>query len=245
MKRTYTLHIAAFLAAILGISRLNADTPAPPKTPTATPAVTLAPANVHHSLTEPIESFGQFILHPTDPYQVIPGKDPKGWSFTLEPYLWAMSISGDIGVKGFPASHVSFSPVDVLKHLDWGVMMKCEVRKGRWGILGDGFFAQLSGSGDPPGPLYDSVSVRRTALALGIAFLLTLDIGTARGGPSRRHVCRLRRCGLTRRWVRRKFPSAYGRLISRKLTAPCRLSPRASSSACGGTTRVSRTQGLA
>jgi hypothetical protein len=182
MKRTYTLHIAAFLAAILGISRLNADTPAPPKTPTATPAVTLAPANVHHSLTEPIESFGQFILHPTDPYQVIPGKDPKGWSFTLEPYLWAMSISGDIGVKGFPASHVSFSPVDVLKHLDWGVMMKCEVRKGRWGILGDGFFAQLSGSGDPPGPLYDSVSVRRTALALGIAFLLTLDIGTARGG---------------------------------------------------------------
>jgi hypothetical protein len=112
------------LPCILGISRLNADTPAPPKTPAATPAATPVPANVHHSLTEPIESFGQFILHPTDPYQVIPGKDPKGWSFTLEPYLWALGISGDIGVRGFPASHVSISPVDVLKHFDWGVMMK-------------------------------------------------------------------------------------------------------------------------
>jgi hypothetical protein len=48
---------------------------------------------------------------------------------------------------------VDFSAKDILQHLDWGVFAKGEIRKGRWGILADGFFAQLSASGDPPGSL--------------------------------------------------------------------------------------------
>ena len=59
-------------------------------------------------------------------------------------------LDGTVGVKGFD-SHVDFSPLTVVKHLDWGIMAKGEVRKGKWGIRGDGFFAQLSVSGDPPG----------------------------------------------------------------------------------------------
>ena len=39
-------------------------------------------------------------------------------------------------------------------------MAKGEVRKGKWGILGDGFFAQLSASGDPPGPLYNNANIK-------------------------------------------------------------------------------------
>jgi hypothetical protein len=39
-------------------------------------------------------------------------------------------------------------------------MAKGEVRKGKWGILGDGFFAQLSASGDPPGPLYHNANIK-------------------------------------------------------------------------------------
>ena len=39
-------------------------------------------------------------------------------------------------------------------------MAKGEVRKGRWGILGDGFFAQLSADGDTPGPLYNNANIK-------------------------------------------------------------------------------------
>ena len=70
-----------------------------------------------------------------------------------------MGIDRTFGVKGFD-THVDFSAINVVKHLDWGIMAKGEVRKGKWGILGDGFFAQLSADGDPPGPLYDDVNVK-------------------------------------------------------------------------------------
>ena len=52
-----------------------------------------------------------------------------------------------------------------------------EVRKGRWGILGDGFFAQLSGSGEPSGPLYDSanVTVQQGLASLALAYRVIDD----------------------------------------------------------------------
>jgi hypothetical protein len=70
-----------------------------------------------------------------------------------------MGVDGTIGVKGF-YPQVDFSAVNVVKHLDWGIMAKGEVRKGKWGILGDGFFAQLSAEGDPPGPLCENANIK-------------------------------------------------------------------------------------
>jgi hypothetical protein len=101
-------------------------------------------------------------------FEVVPGKDPNGWSFIIEPYGWAMGLSGDIGVRGLPPTHVDVSAKEILQHLDWGIFAKGEIRKGRWGILADGFYAELSASGDPPGPLYDSVDV---AIQQGLASL--------------------------------------------------------------------------
>lgn len=91
-------------------------------------------------------------------FEVVPGKTSP-WSFVIEPYLWTMGISGDIGVKGLPASHVDFDPKTILQNLRWGVMGKGEVRYGRWGLLGDGFFADLETSQNPPGPIYDGASL--------------------------------------------------------------------------------------
>ena len=68
-------------------------------------------------------------------------------------------MDGTVGVKGFD-THVDYNPLTVVKHLDWGIMAKGEVRKGKWGILGDGFFAQLSASGDTPGPLYNNANIK-------------------------------------------------------------------------------------
>ena len=157
MTRIYKLPVVAFLAAILGISSLNAETPVSPETP----ANTTAPAKSPRSLKEtvPIESLGDSLAIPRNGFEVVPGKDPNGWSFILEPYIWAMGVDGTIGVKGFD-SHVDYSAVNVVKHLDWGVMAKGEVRKGRWGIFADGLFAQLSAEGDPPSSLYDNANVK-------------------------------------------------------------------------------------
>ncbi len=56
-------------------------------------------------------------------------------------------------------------------------MAKGEVRKGKWGILGDGFFAQLSASGDPPGPLYNNANIKlqQGMLELALAYRIIDD----------------------------------------------------------------------
>lgn len=109
-------------------------------------------------------------------FEVVPGKDPNGWSFILEPYGWAMGLDGTVGVDGFSAD-VNFSSLDLLEHIDWFIFMKGEVRKGKWGVFADGFFAQLSGEGSPPGPLYNNVNLKlqQGMAELGIAYRLISD----------------------------------------------------------------------
>ncbi len=82
------------------------------------------------------------------------------WTFTLEPYLWATALTGNVGIKGFGPVHTSMNAKSVLQNLDWAVMARGEIRKGRLGLPGDGMFSQLSAAGDPPGPLYDSAHAR-------------------------------------------------------------------------------------
>jgi len=110
-------------------------------------------------------------------FEVVPGKDPNGWSFTLEPYLWAMATSGKVGVNGLPPAEISHSAKTILQHLDWGIMAKGEVRKGKWGLLGDGFFAQLSAGGDLPAPFYDNTSIKlqQGMASLALAYRLIDD----------------------------------------------------------------------
>ena len=87
------------------------------------------------------------ILRPKAPFELVPGKDPNGWSFMLEPYGWAMGLDGDVDVKGLPAVNIDIDAKKLLQHLDWGIFARGEIRKGRWGLLGDGFYAKLSGVG--------------------------------------------------------------------------------------------------
>jgi opacity protein-like surface antigen len=110
-------------------------------------------------------------------FAVVPGKDPDGWSFTLEPYLWAMAVSGKVGVNGLPPAKIDYSPKTVLQHLDWGIMAKGEVRKGRWGLLADGIFAQLSAGADLPAPFYDSsgVKLQQGMASLALAYRVIDD----------------------------------------------------------------------
>jgi hypothetical protein len=141
----------ALVATSWGASPVSAENPAP----------TSAATGRKLSLKEPVpvESLGDSILARHTGFEVVPGKDPNGWSFILEPYLWGLGVDGTVGVKRFD-THVDYNPLTVVKHLDWGIMAEAEVRKGKWGILGDGFFAQLSATGDPPGPLYNNANIK-------------------------------------------------------------------------------------
>lgn len=64
----------------------------------AGPGKSFSPLNEHD---RPVEL-------PASAFATVPGKDPNGWSFTLEPYLWALAMSGEIGVKGLPSIDVDY-----------------------------------------------------------------------------------------------------------------------------------------
>jgi hypothetical protein len=104
-------------------------------------------------------------------FELVPGRSADDWTFMLEPYAWAPGLYGQIGLKELPVAQVNQSPVDILKTLDWGFFARGEVRKGRWGLLGDGFFAQFSTSSDPGTGLYKNITTlsQQSMVSLALA----------------------------------------------------------------------------
>ncbi len=136
------------------------------------------PAPKKRSFLDPIGDFARdSILHPKTPFELVPGKDPNGWGFVIEPYLWAMGLSGSTGIVGMPPANVSFDASKVLQQLDWGIMGAAEVRKGRWGLLADGYYADLSGSSELGGVLYKSGSldIQQGLASLSLAYRIIDD----------------------------------------------------------------------
>ncbi len=132
----------------------------------------------NHSFLDPVEDFVRdSILSPKTPFELVPGKDPNGWGFVLEPYGWALGLNGDLGVKGFPASHIDFSSRTILQHLDWGIFLRGEIRKGRWGVLADGYYAALSASASPSNRIYDNVNLdlQQSIVSLALAYRIIDD----------------------------------------------------------------------
>jgi len=166
------IRFSTIIAALALATTLRAGTPTGPE------AKPPAEAPAKHSFLDPIEGFAQdSILRPSAPFELVPGKDPNGWAFVIEPYAWAMGVEGKTGVGGLPAMNVNVDAIKVLKHLDWAIFSKAEIRKGRWGILADGYYAALSGSGDLGSVLYKSGSLQmQQALAsLSLAYRIIDD----------------------------------------------------------------------
>lgn len=131
-----------------------------------------------HSFLEPVGDFlRDDILRPTAPFQLVPGKNPNGWSIVIEPYAWAMGLNGSIGTGGQPPSAVNFSSRTVLQNLDWGFFARGELRKGRWGLLADGYYAALSASGNIDNSIYGSLSlgVQQSLVSLALAYRVIDD----------------------------------------------------------------------
>ncbi len=82
------------------------------------------------------------------------------WAFTSAPYLWAASVSGNVGQFGLPTVHVDQSFSDIFKKLDFAAMFVNELRYGRAGLFTDFMYVKVSGeNGTPLGLLATGVSV--------------------------------------------------------------------------------------
>lgn len=155
-----------FLIALwVGFAGLEAGAPTPEPTP-------------RPSFLDPVGDFARdTILRPVAPFELVPGKDPNGWGFVIEPYAWALGLEGDIAAKGLPPGHVNFSSRTILQHLDWGIFARGEVRKGRWGLLADGYYAALSASANPSNKIYDrfDLGLQQSLVSLAIAYRVIDD----------------------------------------------------------------------
>lgn len=117
------------------------------------------------------------VVRPVQPFELVPGKDANAWTFMIEPYGWSPGLYGNIGIKDLPVAEVKQSPIDILKKLDWGFFLRGEVRKGRWGFLGDGFFAQFSMDSDPNDAIYDDIKVKsqQSMVTVAVAYRVIDD----------------------------------------------------------------------
>jgi hypothetical protein len=93
------------------------------------------------------------------------GQD-SGWRFALSPYLWTPGINASVGTAVGTVG-VDKSSRDVLSALDFAFMGVFEARNGRWGLIADLFYADLSQSrATPLGLLFSRALIETTAKEL-------------------------------------------------------------------------------
>ena len=76
--------------------------------------------------------------------------EQNGWEFQVAPYVWFISMEGDVTVKG-QKGDVDASFSDIWDELNIGGMVAFEGRKGNWGFYGDAIYAHLGKDKDRQG----------------------------------------------------------------------------------------------
>lgn len=104
----------------------------------------------------------------------------------LTGYLFASALDGRASVtSNLPPASVDLSFGDVLDDLDFGVMSAVEVRRGKWGFVGDLMYSKVSPSGSVPVvPRLGARLEQRSLTLQGTAYYrvhedanLTVDLG--------------------------------------------------------------------
>lgn len=101
-------------------------------------------------------AFSVMVAAPARAQLTNPSAGP-GWQFEFQPYLWAPGLHGDSSINNAPKAQIDMSPKDVIQKLDFGLMGMFEARNGRWGLVGDAFYAKLSDSADKTFSLHPRV----------------------------------------------------------------------------------------
>jgi opacity protein-like surface antigen len=102
----------------------------------------------------------------------------EGWEISLAPYMWAIAANGEATIQDLTVDiDVPFS--DIVKKLNFGLMGRAEVRRGRWFGVFDGMGAQLTDeiSAGPVEASFGPVTVSG-ATAIGPGGGGTVAVGT-------------------------------------------------------------------
>lgn len=75
-----------------------------------------------------------------------PASPSDDWEIRLMPYFWMPSLDADATVSGLSGG-VELSFGDVIDYLDFAAMGRVEAWKGKWGLIFDGLFMNLSADG--------------------------------------------------------------------------------------------------
>ena len=90
------------------------------------------------------------------------------WKVTAWAYGWLAGLEGTTGAKGLTTEvDVPFSKI--LDHLDMTASINLEAQKGRWGGWIDAMYLKVSGGGNTPDPLLDSVHLSVTQVVAEMA----------------------------------------------------------------------------
>jgi hypothetical protein len=95
------------------------------------------------------------------------------WTFRIMPYLWAAGISGEgTGGRGLPTFDIDKGFDDVIGDLDFAFMGSFEAQRGRFGLIADVIYLDVSSSASTPfGLIFSKVHAN-----------LSSFVGTAYGG---------------------------------------------------------------
>jgi len=115
-----------------------------------------------------------------------PAAAQDAWDFAFTPYVWLPGLTNKLHTEQFGTLEAETSGEDALSNLDMAFMAAFEARHGRWGLVADLLYVDLSSEADAPlGLVFDSVNseVKGTALS-GYAFYrvveqpqVALDVG--------------------------------------------------------------------
>lgn len=99
----------------------------------------------------------------------------QAWQYELTPYLWATKMNGQVAAGNLPTTNVDMQFSDILKNLDFGLMLAFEARKQGWGVLLDGMYMKVSDSATSrlPGSNLDlsaDVRIKQSMLAAALAY---------------------------------------------------------------------------
>ncbi|TLD70155.1 hypothetical protein FEM03_13250 [Phragmitibacter flavus] len=96
--------------------------------------------------------------------EVIPSSNIKSaWEITIRPYGWLAGMEGTTGIRGYTAeTDVAFE--DILNNLDMTAALQMEVKHGRWMLLLDGMYLELSAGDDAPGRLLSNANIELTQI---------------------------------------------------------------------------------
>ena len=96
-------------------------------------------------------------------------KEP--WEFDVTPYVWLAAVNGDISYLNDTAP-VSAEFKDVLEDLNIGFFMHAEAKKGKWFIMGDIMYINISKEGSfDDGNLKTELEIKQTVAELAARFL--------------------------------------------------------------------------